>query len=466
LFNMSVNTPPPPHGPTHPLSRGEFNNTNITQIMPEIITAENDLETRHSDEIQDIITKVPSWLLRWGITLFFGILLLMVLLSALIRYPDIVDAPLKIDSPNSPKPVVAKIPGKLVKLLVKENESVTAGQPLAYLESTANHAKVLTLLGNLKNLQQQVLQNQPVSTSLFNEADNIQFGELQSAYQQFYQEYLAYKASVNNGYFIQKRAYLQKDLDYLSQQQQQLKSEKAIEQKDFDIESDEYAMHKKLEEQKVETPAELRQEESKLLSKKSPLVQTESSLITNNNSYAAKQSDILELDNQLQQEKAKFVQALNSLISSAEDWKSKYVLTASQSGKVSFAGIVQENQVLAPNQEVFYVNPGNEQFFGEMNIPQSSMGKVRVGQEVLVKLKSYPFEEYGMIRGRINYIADVPYRDSVFISKVDFRINKFSDLKRPVHLKPGMTADAEIVTQNATLMQRLSRSILKVIGNK
>jgi len=434
--------------------------------MPAILTEENDLATRHSDEVQDIITKVPPWLLRWGITLFFGILSLIVLLSALIRYPDIVDATLKIDSPNSPKPVVAKIPGKLVALLVKENETVTAGQPLAYLESTANHEKVLGLLGNLKGLQLQVLQNKSVNTSLFNEADNIQFGELQSAYQQFYQEYLAYKSSVNDGFFIQKRGYLEKDLNFLSAQQKQLNAEKTIEQKDFDIESDEYAMHKKLADQKVETPAELRQEESKLLAKKSPLVQTESALITNNNSYAAKQSDILQLDNQLQEEKAKFLQALNSLISNAEDWKSKYVLTASQSGRVAFAGIVQENQVLAPNQEVFYVNPGNEQFFGEMTIPQNSMGKVKEGQEVLVKLKSYPFEEYGMIRGRINYIAEVPYKDSVFISKVDFKINKFSDLKRPIRLKQGMTADAEIITQNATLMQRLSRSIFKVIGNK
>ncbi len=434
--------------------------------MPAILTEENDIATRHTDEVQDIITKVPSWLLRWGITLFFGILLLIVLLSAVIRYPDIVDATLKIDSPNSPKPVVAKIPGKLVALLVKENETVIAGQPLAYLESTANHEKVLGLLGNLKGLQLQVLQNKPVTTSLFNEADNIQFGELQSAYQQFYQEYLAYKSSVKNGFLIQKRGYLEKDLNFLSAQQKQLDVEKTIEQKDFDIASDEYAMHKKLADQKVETPAELRQQESKLLAKKSPLVQTESALITNNNSYAAKQSDILQLDNQLQEEKAKFLQALNSLISSAEDWKSKYVLTASQSGKVAFAGIVQENQVLAPNQEVFYVNPGNEQFFGEMTIPQGSMGKVKEGQEVLVKLKSYPFEEYGMIRGRINYIADVPYKDSVFISKVDFKINKFSDMKRPIHLKQGMTADAEIITQNATLMQRLSRSIFRVIGNK
>ncbi|MDB5022661.1 MAG: hypothetical protein JWP78_416 [Mucilaginibacter sp.] len=94
------------------------------------------------------------------------------------------------------------------------------------------------------------------------------------------------------------------------------------------------------------------------------------------------------------------------------------------------------------------------------------MGKVKEGQEVLIKLKSYPFEEYGMIKGRISYIADVPYRDSVFISKVDFKVRKMSDMRMPIHLKQGMMADAEIVTQDATILQRIGRNILKVINKK
>ena len=100
-------------------------------------------------------------------------------------------------------------------------------------------------------------------------------------------------------------------------------------------------------------------------------------------------------------------------------------MTASQSGRLSYAGIVHENQVCSVNQEIFYINPGNENFFGDMAIPQNSMGKVKEGQEVLIKLKGYPFEEYGMIRGKIKYIADVPYRDSVFISKVVLETNLF-----------------------------------------
>ena len=434
--------------------------------MPSIYTEKLSPDARHTDDMQDIITAVPGWLLRWGISLFFGVLVLVVLLGALIKYPDIVNAQLKVDSPNSPKPVVAKLSGKLIQLLVNEKQVVTAGEPLAYLESTADHDKVLALLASIKLLQLQVLQNKPLNNMVVNQADNTQLGELQAAYQAFSQEYIAYKSTIDNGFLIKKKAYLQKDLSNLSVQQQQLNSQKTIELRDFSLTDDEYEMHKKLAQQKVETKAELRQEESKYLAKKTSLLQTESAIINGDNNYAAKQKEILELDNQVMEEKSKFSQALNSLVSTAEDWKSKYVLTASQPGKLSYAGIIQKNQVLTAGQEVFYIDPGNEAFFGEMTISQNNMGKVKEGQEVLVKLRSYPFEEYGMIRGRIKYIADVPYKDSIFISKVDFKIKNSSDLKKPIHLKQGMVADAEIITQDATILQRITRSFFKILGSK
>ena len=433
--------------------------------MP-IISTDVEIQSRHSDDMQDIITTVPSWLLRWGTTLFFAVLVLILGLSAVIRYPDIVKTQLKVESLNSPKSVVAKIPGKLTRILATEGATVIAGEPLAYMESTGNHQKILELLSTLKTIQQQVLSGRQLNSVMFNQADNSQFGELQSAYQLFFQEYLTYQSSIEKGFYLKKKVYLVNDLTDLQKQKEQLNAPKLIQQRDLKLGEDEYNLSKRLLEQKAETPANVRLEESKYLSKKSPLIQTEAAMIAANTNVSAKQKEILELDNLLLEEKGKFLQALNSLISSAEEWKSKYILSASQNGTLSYAGIMQENQVLSVNQEVFYVNPGNLQFFGEMGIPQNNMGKIKEGQEVLVKLKSYPFEEYGMIRGRISYIAEVPYRDSVFISKVDFKVKNSSDLKRPVHLKQGMLADAEIVTQDATILQRITRSLIGIIGNR
>ena len=85
------------------------------------------------------------------------------------------------------------------------------------------------------------------------------------------------------------------------------------------------------------------------------------------------------------------------------------------------------------------------------------------GQSVLIKLRGYPFEEYGMLRGVITEFSDVPYHDSIFVSKVKFTSRVASDLKKPVHLKQGMIADAEVITQDATVLQRLLRNVIKAI---
>ncbi|TFF37315.1 HlyD family secretion protein [Mucilaginibacter psychrotolerans] len=425
-------------------------------------TADNQ---RHTDDMQDIITAVPSWILRWGITLFFCIIVLLISLSAFIKYPDIVKTQLKLSSPDVAKPVVPKITGRLMKLLVVNDEMVTAGQPLAYLESTADHKKVIALLAQLKTMQGQISAGTITAFVGFSVAGNGGLGELQASYQTFTQAYLTYTASVNNGFLLKKRVYLQKDMIGLKKQITQLEAEKALQQRDLNIAEEDYSMHKKLAQQRVETPAELRQQESKYLSRKAPLLQTDASLIAANTNYLNKQKEILELNNEVLEDKSKFLQALNSLISQAEDWKYKYILTASQAGKVSFAGTIQENQMVSPSQEVFYINSHNVHFFGEMNIPQNNLGKVKQGQAVLIKLKSYPFEEYGMLKGTISYINDVPFKDSIFTAKVVLKSHTASDLKKPVQIKQGMMADAEIITEDATLLQRLTRNVIKAMNS-
>lgn len=420
-------------------------------------------DQQHTEEMQDIITAPPRWLLRWGITLFFSTLLLILGMSALIRYPDIVKTQLKINSANSPKPVVARRSGKLIKILTQEEQNIIEGQPLAYLESTADHQQVLDLLKSLKNVQKQVYEIHLNGLKLFYTPNDLHLGEVQDSYQSFFQSYLNYKASAFDGIYQKKREYLRRELDAISKQRVQLVLQKRLQEKEYGLAEQEYNIYQKLTEKRVMAPMELKREESKLILKKYPLQQTESNFITNSTAYSAKEKEILELDNQIQEERSEFIQALNSLVSQIESWKSNYVLSAPQSGKVAFAGIIQENQFVNTGQEIFYVDSGNTDFFAEMNIPQYNMGKVKLGQEVLIKLKSFPYEEYGMIRGRIGYLSDVPYRDSVFVSKVDLKGEAFSELKRPLKLKNGMTADAEIITEDATLLNRLFRNITKLL---
>jgi len=418
---------------------------------------------KHTDEIQDIITAPPTWLLRWGVTLLFGFLVLLISLSAFIRYPDIVKTRLKINSYNSPKLIITKIPGKLVKILIHEKQMVTSGQTLAYLESTAKHNEVLQLEKALKKVQRQFFNKQLESKSSFNTPVELQLGELQSAYQSFYQSYLAYKSSTEDGFYLKKKLFLQHDLSSILRQKEQLLAQQVLQEKDYSLTRQEYEVHQVLSEQKVEAPLDLKREEGKLIAKEYPLQGTKASLIQNAATYSAKERDIVELENQIKEEKLKFAQALNTLISGIEDWKSKYVLSACQSGRAALSGIIQENQFLNANQEVFYIDPVNSSFFGEMDIQQYHMGKVAEGQKVIIKLRSYPYEEYGVLWGRLEYVSEIPLKDSVFISRVSFKDHNLLKMRRPIKLKNGMLADAEIITEDASLLARLIESVKKVM---
>ena len=71
-----------------------------------------------------------------------------------------------------------------------------------------------------------------------------------------------------------------------------------------------------------------------------------------------------------------------------------------------------------------------------------------------------------MNKGKILYIAEVPYRDSIFISRVEFKIKNSTDIKKPIHLKQGMIAESEIITQDATILRRLALRFIKVTRNR
>ncbi|QEM12340.1 HlyD family secretion protein [Mucilaginibacter sp. SMC90] len=413
----------------------------------------------YSEDINDIIFKVPSWIVRWGTTVFWLIIIGLLILSTVISYPDVIRTSLKVSSENNAKPLAAKVNGKIVKLFVKDHDQVFEGQVMAYLESIASHDEVLKLLGELKQSRNCLL-NGIVDNKRLNTISNTEnLGELEGAYQSFQEAVLLYKASIGEGLYLKKRNLLYQDLRNLAIQKNHLEDQKKVQQQDLKIAEEEFVMHQKLMNQKVEATSEFRQQQSKYLNKKMPLMQTESSLISSNAELAAKQKELLELNNQVSEGKTKFLLAINSMISQCEDWRAKYVICSTESGTVIFNGLLQENQILNSGQTLFYIYNQGQETLGEMYIPQYNMGKVHIGQQVLIKLRSYPFEEYGMLQGKIKSIGDVPLKDSLYSAFVD--IDKIDKKGNEITLKQGMLADAEIITKEASLFQRFKYNIIK-----
>lgn len=139
-----------------------------------------------------------------------------------------------------------------------------------------------------------------------------------------------------------------------------------------------------------------------------------------------------------------------------------YVLQAPISGKLYYAGIIHENEQLAPSQNIFFIAIDNSDFYGKMIIPQNEAHKVKPGQMVLVKLRNADEKQYSF-SGIIKYIVNGQSGNGEYFAEVDFDNLKNSYATHYLLQRNGTMADAEIITAKATLFQRLVQSLIRGI---
>lgn len=130
------------------------------------------VEIRH-EEIQELLGNPPSWLVKWGISVFAGIITVLIIGSSLFMYPQIIEAPIVMTTEQPPTWVIAKSSGKIDSIYVKNKELVSEGEIIAIIHNTAKVEDVLYL----KNL----LENDSIE-KLNTIQKELQIGELQDSY--------------------------------------------------------------------------------------------------------------------------------------------------------------------------------------------------------------------------------------------------------------------------------------------
>lgn len=426
----------------------------------------NEHYTIRSEELRDFISHRPGYLIRWGTPIFFLLLTGLAVGSYFVHYPDIVHARGKVNAVNGPKQVVVKNGGRLVKLFKTDNANLNKGEIIGYLESIANHDEVLRLSTMLDTLQYFTDSNQLEEIPRFWKASNQSFahlGELQQAHQTFMQEYSTFKDYLSTGFYVSKKQMLYGDLANTQKLLQTLYQQKGLQQQDLALTQKNFDVYDTLHQETLITDIEHRSQKSQLLSKKMSVPQMNASIINNQAQQIALKKEMMELDNQIVQQRSRFIQLLNAYSSTVEEWKSKYLITAPTSGKLIYAGFLEENQNLQVGQTIGFITNDNNQYYVEMLIPQSNFGKVKPGQNVLLKFSSHPSQEFGSVKGRIDYIKYMP-SDSGYLSRVSLPDGLVTNYKKSISFTEGMSAEAEIITEERRLSSRLigeMRNLLK-----
>ncbi len=440
----------------------EVNATKLTEDLSESVAAPsvgsiNRLEEL-SAEIEEIISDKPPLIVRWGTVYLSFFLFMLGLICWIVKYPDVVTTKARLTSINAPKEVVAKTSGKLVQLLVEEGESVKVGTTLGYMESIASPREICALSVTLDSISDIVENDQMEKLPRFINTSYQNLGELQQAYQIYLQSFLSFRDYIVDGFYLRKRNLLTNDMVYLRKQYQTLLEQKELSIQDLELSQQTFEVNESLKKDKVISELDYRVEKSKLIGKKLTLPQINTLLVNNEAQRNEKQKEIAELGNTISQQKNIFVQSVNTMRSQVENWKRRYVLTAPIDGEVSFASFVQQNQQLSENEVVCYINPFNTSYYAELYIPQKNFGKVFIGQKVLLKFPSYPYQEYGIVIGQVDLISNIP-TDSGYRAKVTLPSALKTNFKKHVQFREGLQAEGEIVTEDIRLLQRFYYSI-------
>ena len=415
-----------------------------------------------SDRVSEIMSDKPSFLIRWGITIFFLIIVCIVASCWFIKYPDVVTARAKLTSVNAPKEIKTKTDGKLLRFFAKDGQKVHRLEILGYMESTAAHKDVIELSKTTDELQAQINNNQPELIQNMQLRQLLNLGEVQQHYQTFIQAQNVFKQYLSTGFYVKKKHLLNKDLEYLERLHKNLIIQKTLQEEDLALQKENFKANEYLKNEKVISAFEFRTEKSKLISKELTVPQISSAIISNETNRHEKLKEILELENLVAQQKEIFKQALSTFKSQLDEWKSKYLLTASVEGKVAFATFIEENQEIKNNRVICYINPENSSYYAEVLIPQYNFGKIKKQQKVLLQFPSYPSQEFGKLEGELEFISHIP-TDSGYLSKVIFPNGLNTNFNKTIQYREGLTAQADIITADMNLLERLFTGMRNII---
>ncbi|MET0759860.1 MAG: HlyD family secretion protein, partial [Flavobacterium sp.] len=140
-----------------------------------------------SEEVQDILTRVPHWMIRWGTVLIFGIILMLLFVSWFVRYPDVIATQVVITTNIPPEKLVAKTSGRIEAILITDKIKVAAYTPLAVIENPANYKDVFLL----KSIIDTININAKNNDFPFELLKNKQLGDIESAFSVFQKDYTA-----------------------------------------------------------------------------------------------------------------------------------------------------------------------------------------------------------------------------------------------------------------------------------
>lgn len=430
-------------------------------------------EHLYSTEAQEILGRIPSWIVRWGVTVIFVIFAGILLGCYFIKYPDTVEAPVEITTLNPPADLVSRYDGLIDSIYVMDGQSVDQGTLVAVLRNAADWRDVGTLTENLA-----VAEPGPgMAAEAWLEGD-YNLGELQSSFADLQSKCRDYRHYLETDIIARKQQLLREQIAKNREYYAKLEHQRTLLAKDLDYQRTIHDRDSLLYAENVISAADFEGSSQNLLAKQNSAAGFDATLTSTELQIIQNEQQLVELTLQRENEIAEYersiAQSRQQLLAQVAQWKQQYVLEAPAPGRVTLVSYWSENQHVGVGDKLASIVPdGKTEVIGRVQVPTAGFGKVKVGQMVNVKLNGYPYMEFGVLKGQIRSLSAVPEQmqtqsgtTAVYIAEVVFPDGMRTSYKKELPMIQQMDGTAEIITEDMRLISRFVQPIVSLFKNR
>ena len=424
--------------------------------MSDKLLKEDTIEKK-SEEVQDIIDRMPTRWSAWVALIIFVLMAVVIILSFIIKYPDTVSGQISISANKAPVRLVANSAGRLH--LLKENRTkVIKGDVIGYIESGADYydvCRINVLLG--KDLSPNLSLYLPT---------HLKLGELSADYNNFVLAYKQYDMLRKTTSYKNMRTLLYKQISVAKNLAENIDVELELNDKSLKNISERFSKDSILSLDGAISEEDLKSKHNSYLSALQNKVNMKSSHLSKLAEIDQNEIEISKINvTESEGIKKSYMDLLakrNVLKDNLARWYETYVVKSPISGKIEYLGFWRENVFVTSAKELFSIIPHKSTPIGEVYIPVSGAGKVRVGQDVNVKISDFPYNEYGYVKGRVKTISEISNKFQTndgmvetYLVLVEFPEGLITNFGKKLAVNFEAKGVANVVTKPKHLIQRL-----------
>ncbi len=419
-----------------------------------------------SEEVNEIFSKMPSHIVRWGNTWILIVILSLLTLAYFVKYPDIITGNATLTSSAAPVTLVAQTHGK-IKLIKENYTSVNIGDRIAYSIEDGQISHIDSLYS--------ILKAKDIDSIRGSSFPNWTLGKLQTNWSRFLVELQAYevyrKANPEQIGIASSGQQIAKN----SQSVTNLKEQIQLRESQLDFFKNKLDKDKTLVDKGMIPEREYQNSYSQWIEMQNQVKGLKSQLISidkNNTDYQKQIADYQITKTQQESQKTTSLKQMRiTLLEELELWYKTNTLTSPVSGTLQYNAPLIDNQFVQQGMELFTINPlDKREIECNLYVPMAGMGKVAIGQKVILRMQHYPEEEFGILNGNVTHISPSPIvikgnekQEKVYLLKVKLSKGLTTSYNKEITYQPNMEGTADIVTKDRSFLERIFEQLIKLV---